>query len=46
MAHTRPPGYLDAHLVASPAASRGRIFLRSDNRVFAIGAGLETPGRE
>lgn len=28
---------LGAHLVASPAASRGRIFLRSDNRVFAIG---------
>ena len=30
---------LDAHLVASPAASDGHIFLRSDDRVFAIGAG-------
>jgi outer membrane protein assembly factor BamB len=28
---------LGAHLVASPAASGGRIFLRSDDRVFAIG---------
>jgi hypothetical protein len=28
---------LDAHLVASPAAARGRIILRSDKRVFAVG---------
>ena len=28
---------LDARLVASPAASRGRLFLRSDDRIFAIG---------
>jgi outer membrane protein assembly factor BamB len=28
---------LGARLVASPAASRGRLFLRSDDRVFAIG---------
>ena len=30
---------LDARLVASPAASRGRILLRGDDRVFAIGTG-------
>ena len=29
---------LDARLVASPAASKGRILLRSDDQVFAIGA--------
>jgi outer membrane protein assembly factor BamB len=28
---------LDVHLVASPAASGGKLFLRSDDRVFAIG---------
>ena len=28
---------LDARLVASPAASRGKLFLRSDDRLFAIG---------
>ena len=28
---------LGAHLVASPAASRGKLFLRSDDRLFAIG---------
>jgi hypothetical protein len=28
---------LDAHLVASPAASGGRIFLRSDDRLYAVG---------
>jgi outer membrane protein assembly factor BamB len=28
---------LDARLIASPAASRGRIFLRSDDRIFAVG---------
>lgn len=28
---------LDAHFVASPAISRGRIFLRGDNEIFAIG---------
>jgi outer membrane protein assembly factor BamB len=28
---------LDARLVASPAASRGRLFLRADDRIFAIG---------
>jgi outer membrane protein assembly factor BamB len=28
---------LDAHFVASPAVSRGRIFLRSDDAVFAVG---------
>jgi outer membrane protein assembly factor BamB len=28
---------LDAHLVASPAISRGRIFLRGDNELIAIG---------
>ena len=28
---------LGVRLVASPAAARGRLFLRSDNRVFAIG---------
>ena len=28
---------LDARLVASPAASRGRLFLRADDRLFAIG---------
>ncbi|HET9372859.1 MAG TPA: PQQ-binding-like beta-propeller repeat protein [Vicinamibacterales bacterium] len=30
---------LDVHLVASPAASRGRLFLRSDDRLIAVGAG-------
>jgi outer membrane protein assembly factor BamB len=30
---------LDARLVASPAAARGRIFLRGDDRLFAVGAG-------
>ncbi len=29
---------LDAHLVASPAAARGKIFLRGDDRLFAVGA--------
>jgi outer membrane protein assembly factor BamB len=29
---------LDAHFVASPAASRGRLMLRSDDAVFAVGA--------
>jgi outer membrane protein assembly factor BamB len=29
---------LDAHFIASPAASRGRIFLRSDEALFAVGA--------
>jgi outer membrane protein assembly factor BamB len=28
---------LDAHFVASPAISRGRIFLRGDNELFAVG---------
>lgn len=28
---------LDAHLVASPAASGGRIFLRGDDKLFAVG---------
>jgi len=28
---------LDAHFVASPAASRGRLFLRGDDVVFAVG---------
>jgi len=28
---------LDAHFVASPAISRGRIFLRGDNEIFAVG---------
>jgi outer membrane protein assembly factor BamB len=28
---------LDAHFVASPAASRGRIFLRGDDVLFAVG---------
>ena len=28
---------IDARLVASPAASRGRLFLRSDDKIFAIG---------
>ena len=28
---------LEAHLVASPAAARGKLFLRSDDRLFAIG---------
>jgi outer membrane protein assembly factor BamB len=28
---------LDARLIASPAASRGRLFLRSDDRIFAVG---------
>jgi outer membrane protein assembly factor BamB len=28
---------LGAHLVASPSASRGKLFLRSDDRLFAIG---------
>jgi outer membrane protein assembly factor BamB len=28
---------LDAHLVASPAISRGRIFLRGDAELFAVG---------
>ena len=30
---------LDLHLVASPAAAGGRLFLRSDDRLVAIGAG-------
>ena len=28
---------LDSHFVASPAISRGRIFLRGDNELFAVG---------
>jgi outer membrane protein assembly factor BamB len=28
---------LDAHFVASPAISRGRIFLRGDNELYAVG---------
>jgi len=28
---------LDGHFVASPAASGGRVFLRADDRVFAVG---------
>jgi outer membrane protein assembly factor BamB len=32
---------LGAHLVASPAASRGKLFLRSDDKVFAIGSSTE-----
>ena len=28
---------LDGHFVASPAAGGGRVFLRSDDRVFAVG---------
>jgi hypothetical protein len=28
---------LEAHLVASPAAAGGKILLRSDTQVFAIG---------
>jgi hypothetical protein len=28
---------LDSHFVASPAISRGRIFLRGDNEIFAVG---------
>jgi outer membrane protein assembly factor BamB len=28
---------LQARLVASPAAARGRLFLRSDDKVFAVG---------
>jgi hypothetical protein len=28
---------LDGHFVASPAADAGKIFLRSDDRVFAVG---------
>jgi outer membrane protein assembly factor BamB len=31
-------------LVASPAISGGRIFLRSDSRLFAIGGATATPG--
>jgi outer membrane protein assembly factor BamB len=34
---------LDARLVASPAASRGRIYLRSDDKVFAVGAATKEP---
>jgi outer membrane protein assembly factor BamB len=28
---------IDARLVASPAASRGKLFLRSDDRIYAVG---------
>jgi outer membrane protein assembly factor BamB len=36
---------LGERLVASPAISGGRIFLRSDGRLFAIGQGTVTPRR-